>query len=332
MFPALAGTDIGFGTNTTATQVAYNIFANNLANETYALFELDAPDSVSGAGFNVPGHSYQPYRYYHDQFSSLYTWRTIGESSYNALQVSFRKRFSHGLQGDFNYALSKSMDWTSAAERVGTSGSNNFAQIINTWRPAQLRGVSDFDATHQVNSNWIWELPFGKGRRFGSQANPVINGFIGGWQLAGLFRWTSGYPFGVDEGGQWPTNWDIEGWANLQGTFPKGARDRGQGPNAFKDPAGVLATFRSAYPGESGTRNPLRGDGYFGIDSGLSKYFYIRERARIQLRWETFNITNSVRFDVHSIGNHLDQPTPFGKYTQTLTNPRVVQFALRFEF
>lgn len=116
------------------------------------------------------------------------------------------------------------------------------------------------------------------------------------------------------------------------GTFPKGALDRGQGPNAFKDPAAVLATFRSAYPGESGTRNPLRGDGYFGIDSGLSKYSYITERARIQLRWETFNITNSVRFEVHSLGNHLDQPTPFGKYTQTLTSPRVMQFALRFEF
>jgi hypothetical protein len=46
------------------------------------------------------------------------------------------------VQGDFNYAFSKSMDWTSAAERVGTSGSNNYAQIINTWRPNQLRGVS----------------------------------------------------------------------------------------------------------------------------------------------------------------------------------------------
>jgi hypothetical protein len=332
MFPALAGTDIGFGTNTTATQVIYNIFANNLANETYALFELDVPNDISGAGFNVPGHSYQPYRYYHDQFSSLYSWRTIGESGYNALQVSFRKRFSHGIQGDFNYAWSKSMDWTSAAERVGTSGRNNYAQIINTWRPKQLRGVSDFDATHQINSNWIYELPFGKGRKFGSGANGLVDAFIGGWQLAGLFRWTSGYPFGVDEGGQWPTNWDIEGWANLEGNYPAGARDRGQGPNAFKNPAGVLATFRSAYPGESGTRNPLRGDGYFGIDTGLSKYFRITERAKAQLRWETFNITNTVRYDVHTVGNRLDQPTPFGKYTQTLTNPRVMQFALRLEF
>jgi len=75
------------------------------------------------------------------------------------------------------------------------------------------------------------------------------------------------------------------------GNFPAGSLSRGQGPNAFKDPAGVLATFRSAYPGESGTRNPLRGDGYFGIDTGLSKYFRITERVKAQLRWETFNVT-----------------------------------------
>jgi hypothetical protein len=64
----------------------------------------------------------------------------------------------------------------------------------------------------------------------------------------------------------------------------------------------------------------------------LSKYFHITERAKAQLRWETFNVTNTVRYDVHTVGNRLDQPTPFGKYMQTLTNPRVMQFALRFEF
>jgi hypothetical protein len=332
MFPALAGTDIGFGTNTTATQVAYSIFANNLNNETFALFELDTPDEVSGAGFNVPGHSYPPYRYYHDQFSSLYAWRTMGESSYNALQVSLRRRFSHGLQGDFNYTLSKSLDWTSAAERLGVAGNVNHAQIINTWVPDQLRGISDFDATHQINANWIWALPFGKGQRFGSGARGVLDTLIGGWQLTGLFRWTSGYPFAVDEGGQWPTNWDIEGWATLDGKIPRDAAARGQGPNRFKDPAAVLAAFRSAYPGESGTRNPLRGDGYFGIDTGLGKYFQITEQLRAQLRWETFNITNSVRYDVQSMRSILDEPDSFGTYRQTLTNPRVMQFALRVEF
>ena len=332
MFPALAGIDIGFGTNTSPTQVAYDRIVNNLHNETYALLELDLPDDISGAGLNVPGHSYQSYRYYHDQYSSLYAWRTLGESNYHALEISLRKSFTHGLQGDFNYTLSKSLDWTSAAERRGVGGFVNGAQIINTWKPNQLYGISDFDATHQINANWVWQLPFGKGQKFGSKAGGVLNAVISGWQFSGLFRWTSGFPFAVDEGGQWPTNWDIEGWAVQQDKIPSAAAARGKGPNRFKDPAAVLAAFRSAYPGESGSRNPLRGDGYFGIDIGLSKYFPITEKLKAQFRWETFNITNSVRYDAQSIRNLLDEPDSFGTYRGTLTNPRVMQFALRLEF
>jgi hypothetical protein len=320
------------GGGLSATQVVYNQFLNNVGNETYALFQLDLPDSQTGAGLNVPGHSYPSYRFYHDQYSALYSWRTIGTSDYNALQVMLRKRFSYGLQGDFNYTWSKSMDWTSQAERIPTSGGNNGAQIINTWNPTQLRGVSDFDATHQINANWIYDLPFGRGRQWGSHMNRWLNAVIGGWQLNGLFRWTSGLPYSIDEGSTWPTNWDIEGWAMFQGPLTGTTLKRGSGPNAFADPQAVYNAFRIDYPGESGTRNPLRGDGYFGVDAGLSKVFNPTERVRLRLRWDVFNVTNSVRFDVNSIGNRLDQPATFGIYTQTLTNPRVMQVALRIEF
>jgi hypothetical protein len=68
------------------------------------------------------------------------------------------------------------------------------------------------------------------------------------------------------------------------------------------------------------------------VDAGLSKVFNPTERVRLRLRWDVFNVTNSVRFDVNSIGNRLDQPATFGVYTQTLTNPRVMQVALRIEF
>ena len=98
------------------------------------------------------------------------------------------------------------------------------------------------------------------------------------------------------------------------------------------DPQTVYNAFRIDYPGESGTRNPLRGDGYFGLDAGLSKVFNFTERVRMRLRWDVFNVTNSVRFDVGSIGDRLDQPATFGVYTQTLSNPRVMQVAARVEF
>lgn len=333
VFGALAGegTSPG-GAPVTATQAVYNQFLSNVGNETYALYDLDVPDSITGAGLNVPGHSYPSYRFYHSQYSALYTWRTIGTSDYNGLQITLNKRFSSGIEGAFNYTWSKSFDWTSQAERIGSSGGNNGAQIINTWNPSQLRGLSDFNPIHQINANWIFDLPVGRGRAFASNTNRLVNAVIGGWQFNGLFRWTSGLPWQVDEGSLWPTNWDIEGFAMFQGPLTAADLKRGGGPNAFANSTAVYDAFRVDYPGESGTRNPLFGDGYFGIDAGLAKVFQPVERVKFRFRWDVFNVTNSVRFDVGSIGNRLDVPETFGVYTQTLSNPRVMQLALRVEF
>lgn len=331
MFAALTGTDLGSGP-LTATQVVYSVFQQNLANETNALFELDLPDSQSGAGLNVPGHNYPSYRFYHDQYSALYAWRTIGTSDYHGLQLSLHHRFGLGLQGDFNYTFSKSMDWTSQAERIPTSGGNNNAQIINTWAPNQLRGVSDYDTRHQINANWIYELPFGKKRRFASSANRGLDTLIGGWQLSGLYRWTSGFPMAVSDGDNWPTNWDISGYATLQSQPASAALGHTSGPQAFGDPQAVLAAFRFALPGESGTRNPLRGDGYFSLDAGLAKSFPVTESVNFRLRWDVFNVTNSVRFNSISMSNRIDNPNTFGVYSSTLTDKRVMQIALRLEF
>ena len=121
VFAALNGVDLGYGAGpTTATQNVYQLFQQNLYNETYALYELDVPDSLSGAGVN-PNGSYPSYRFYHDQYSALYSWRSIGFSNYHALEVVYRQQFGAGLQADFNYTYSKSMDITSQGERLNTS-------------------------------------------------------------------------------------------------------------------------------------------------------------------------------------------------------------------
>ena len=159
-----------------------------------------------------------------------------------------------------------------------------------------------------------------------------VDAVIGGWQLTGIVRWTSGLPYGVDNGSRWPTNWDIEGFATLDHPLPGGATKRGSGPNMFANPDAVFSAFRQALPGESGTRNPLRGDGYYSWDTGLDKTFAITERANLQFRWEVFNVTNSVRFDPHSISANLDNQVNFGVAGSTLTDKRVMQIALRFEF
>jgi hypothetical protein len=314
-----------------AAQAAFDLFADPingfLHNETTALLVMDI--------FGYPAYSkFGPYAFYNAQYSSLYAWRSIANSNYHAMQLTFRKRIGQGVGFDFNYTLSKSIDLSSDAERIGAWGGLG-GQIINSWDHKQGRNVSDFDATHQINSNWVVGLPFGRGKYFGRDARGAAEALIGGWQLSGLFRWTSGYPFSIANGYSWATNWQLGGNAVLLGAPPKTQTTKGpNGPNVFPDPQAALDAFRYALPGEAGMRNILRGDGFFNIDMGLSKRWKMpyAEGHSLQFRWEVFNITNSVRFDVQSHYSELDSVTDFGNYTGLLTNPRVMQFALRYEF
>jgi hypothetical protein len=293
------------------------------------------PNSITSAGVN-PSQSYPSYRFYHDQFSALYAWRSIGSSNYNALQAVYRQRFDYGLLADFNYSYSKSLDITSQAERETDSGSNNGAQILNTWSPNQLYGPSDFDIRHQITSDVIWNLPVGRGQQYFSSTGRLTNELIGGWQLTGIIRWTSGLPFEIVNGNNYyPTNWDIAGYATLTGTPPKtraGSNPGGLIQQMFANPTAAFNAFSHTLPGESGTRNPLRGDGYFEVDTGLGKTLPLTERLKLKLGVEAFNISNSVRFDPKTIGNDLDNENAFGNANQTLTQSRQAQFYGRLSF
>ena len=112
--------------------------------------------------------------------------------------------------------------------------------------------------------------------------------------------------------------------------------DANGNPNMFRDPTAALAAFRFPYPGESGNRNAVRGPGFFGIDTGVSKSWRLAESQALRFSWETFNVTNSVRFGFDlANGNGLPSigtTGTFGDYNQTLTKPRVMQFALRYTF
>jgi hypothetical protein len=104
-------------------------------------------------------------------------------------------------------------------------------------------------------------------------------------------------------------------------------------PNLFKDPTQAMKAFRAAYAGESGQRNNIYGPGYFGIDGGISKAWHLAEGHDLKFSWEVFNTTNSVRFDGGTATTFaLDAGPSFGKYSQTVSNKRVMQFALRYEF
>lgn len=326
---------LGGFTGMTPLQAAYSIMdspeSGFLNNETTGLYVLDYPDVGCPNGCSKFG----PNAFYNPQYASLYAWRTIGNSAYHGLQLSLRKRFSQGVQFDFNYTLSKSIDLSSDAERITPWGGLG-GQVINSWDYKALRAVSDFDARHQITANWVAELPFGRNRAIASNVNGFLDAIIGGWQLTGIYRWTSGLPFSVFNGAIWPTNWQLGGNAVPVGPLPaSGAYKNGDGTvNAFPNGTAAVSSFRHDYPGESGVRNNLRGDGVFNIDLGLNKRWKMpyKETHSIQFRWEVFNVTNSVRFDVQSIGPSLTNESSFGNYTQQLSVPRVMQFALRYEF
>jgi hypothetical protein len=333
--------------NPTATQNIYQLWNCFPHNETFSLFEMDLPDSTTQLSPALPNSKLGPYAFFHDQFSSLYSWRNIGTSDYNALQVTYNARWSN-LQGQFNYTFSKSFDEASAAERVGpyegTGGTGSDMHgggiVINSWDPLSLRGLSDFNAFHQLNANLVYALPFGRHQRFMDHASPVLDALIGGWHVSGVFRWTSGFPITIDNGFTWATNWNIEGDAMPNGPAPKVTNTKHAmvngvdvGPNIFSDPAAAEAAFRPEWPGESGVRNNVIGDGMFNIDTGVSKDFSLGEERRLEFKWEAFNATNSVRYDVRGAQPSLSfDPTQFGKYLNTLTTPRFMQFSLRFAF
>lgn len=329
------------GATVSNTQAMYDTFACNVGDEIVALQYADTPSF--GACFpacsQLPGQSAPTaYNFFMPQFSSLWGWRTSGNSSYHAVNLTLRHALRGGIQFDVNYTFSKSIDVGSNAERVNvfdTVGGFS-SQVINSWAPNQLRAVSDFDMRHQLNSNWVIDLPVGRGRKFAGGMGRLADSIFGGWGLTGLFHWSSGLPFSIFPGGGWSTNYNLQGEAvEVSNPGKVGVHLNSSGlPTMFANANTAIGAFRHPFPGEGGQRNELRGPGYFGIDAGLDKDWKIKENQTLSFAWEAFNVTNAVRFDAAASSNQFDLTTVtnFGVYSSTLTQPRVMQFMLRYSF
>ncbi len=342
----------GAVTSTTNPSVlAFDLLCANSLNESLSIYEMDTSGVPSAGGTTNYFYTLGGYTganvFYSPQYSSLYALRTTTNANYNALEITLQHKMVHGVQFDFNYTYGKSIDIASDAERVGPWGGLGGA-VINSWDPSAGRAASDFDLRHQFNTNFIWEMPFGQGKWIAHDVNKIGEAFIGGWQLSGLVRWTSGFPVTVDNGGQYPTNYQLEGHADQTCTVQTGTYFTGAGgstggnsyPNLFANGVNAANCFGYAFPGQTGDRNNLRGPGFFGVDLGLAKRWKMpwSEGQSLQFRWEVFNVTNSVRFDVQSANGYVGgslangNSSNFGNFSGTLTNPRIMQFALRYEF
>ncbi|MCW5965134.1 MAG: hypothetical protein KIT83_13930, partial [Bryobacterales bacterium] len=312
-----------------------DVFVGN-EDTTFLAYLLDNPIQGSCAARNacsVKG----PWLMFHPQYSYLSVWRSIGSSNYHAGQFNLRKSWSNGDLFDFNYTLSKSIDFGSAAERVGTTT----GVITNPWFRDQFRAVSDFDTRHLVTAAAVYNLPIGRGKRWGTGFGGFADAVLGGWQLGGIWRQSSGFPTGVGNGRFWPTNWNLTGLATAvkplpdSGSFKNAPSIVGAGgPNIFGNPSQAIDSFDFTLPGDSGSRNVVRGDGFFQIDANVAKRFTMpwNEGHSLQFRAEAFNLTNTVRFDVYDVSLNLGTRGTFGRYNSQLGGPRVMQFGLRYDF
>ena len=340
------------GNGLTATQVWANDYKNN-SNQGDFTNTLNNADnagncSTTGTVFKANGNVSKmacgvqgPFMIFNPQFSALSAFSSIGKGDYHAMQWTIRKRFSNGLLFDLNYTWSKSIDLASNVE----GGTSYSGFIQNTWNPSQERGVSDYDTTHQVNAYGVYFLPIGRGKKFGGNMNRIVDAIAGGWEISATYRQTSGLPFSVGNGQRWPTNWNSSDLATPNGKPLPPSVSTGNsatgGPNIWANPADAFAAFSETMAGQSGSRNTIRGDGLFNIDTGVYKTFTMpySEKHKLQFRWESYNMTNSVRFDpagsingTSTLSANLLSSSSFGKLSGQLGTPRSMQFALRYSF
>ena len=249
---------------------------------------------------------------YQDQF---------GNSNYNALQTSLRRRAANGLTMLLSYTFSKSID-TGSSTNQSTTGTQQFPQDIRNILQTE-RGLSDFDRRHQFSGSFNYELPFGRGRQFFADSRGLSQAVFGGWQVNAIVSLLSGRPFtpqysAADVGSQRP---DLIGdpYANI----PNGLLFN---PAAFRRPtatAGETDLFGNA------GRNILTGPSFKSVDVSLIKNIRLAEKTRLQLRAEAFNVFNRPNFQVPVF--QLDASN-VGQVYQTSTEGREFQFAVKLLF
>ena len=262
------------------------------------------------------------------QFSTNAYIGNFGSSSYNGLLVTLKKTFSRGLQFDFNYTFSRSIDNVSSVANTVVGG-----LVCDATNLRVCRGPSDFDVTHLFSANGVYDLPFGRGRAIDRDANGFVNALIGGWQFATIFTAHSGFAFSTNTGA-FPVGFVFDSPAVQVGSssaLAVNVHDDNGKIQLFADPAAAKAALANPFGGQIGTRNNLRGPGFVNFDMSLSKRFLMpwSDKQTIQFRAEAYNALNHTNFS--DPGANINSPT-FGQITTQANTNRVMQFALRYEF
>jgi hypothetical protein len=264
---------------------------------------------------------------------------SAGNSNYHGLTARVERRFASGLSFLSSYTWSKSIDDGSGI----STGSDSSGVAQNVRNLGAERAISDFDVSHRWVLSYVYDLPFGAGKRL-APSNKIADFLVSGWQMTGILTMQSGRPFTVLTGTDQSATGQNADRPNIIGDW----RVSNPGPNRWFNPCTRLANgaLRNCQPGDApaweqnaaGTfgnagRNILRGDGLHSFDFGLSRFFRATERHQFQFRAEVFNLTNHPNFffPTASLAS-----SAFGAITRAANTgagaQRQIQFALKYIF
>ena len=267
-------------------------------------------------------------------------WRgTTGNSEYNALSVSLKRSFYHGLLASANYTWSHEIDDDSNGSGDGDSVAPQNVSCYPKGAPqCGERTSGAFDVRDAFNANVVYELPFGRGKAFLNQAG-ALRTILGSWSISSMFTARTGFPVNITTSGTGPDGNTNAQRPNLVPGQPLYLTGGNFNPAAFCTPG----TADPLYPGgtcPSGfgdvPRNFLRGPGVWQSDLALSKNVVLSEGLQLQFRAEVFNIFNRAQF---ANPDGLISASDFGKIYLPLNTtpvgigtPRQFQFMLKIHF
>ncbi len=275
---------------------------------------LTGANSITAHGF--PANFFRP----NPQFGQIFFQDSGGDSYYHGLFIAARRRFESGLDLSVSYTFSKSIDDmsidpTGAATGGGLSTTNSRTPTdIHNWRLD--RALSDFNNTHVLLTNVLYEFPIGRGKKLFSSAPGWANHIIGGWSFTGIFDYQSGEPYSITSGSLTGNGAHVS-FAEVRGPLDKGhiqfvngiegpmMYDVGQRVTNPADPnfncvnvIGSQTYFCIPLPGQQGNgRNIVQGPDFWNLDSGLLKDFKLTERFKLQVRAEAFNVLNHTNWE-----------------------------------
>lgn len=273
----------------------------------------------NAAGQNVPLQQRRPFQNY-DFIQASFAG---GNTFYHGMQVKLEKRYSNGLYLLNSYTFSKAID--NAAGHLETYNGDN--SRVNLYNLAGERGISSYNITHNNVTSLIYEVPFGRGQKWGSDWHPVMNGVLGGWRTTLINTARSGFPINLTYS---PVSaQQVCSSCTYRPNVTGPVQDNSYDPNFWFIKDNVQIPTDVTQPFGNAGRNIGHMEPYFQSDFGLYKQFLLpREGSRVEFRSEFFNLFNTT--NLGSPNSNISSSS-FGRVTSAFP-ARQIQFALKLYF